>query len=108
MIDVSKCEFEESSDEDELECKVYYFTYPKESADDFGVSFQPFDSYDGDVISLCVSLTDYGCDGFGIAVSPTVETEDCLTDCDWHDLDCFDDDVITGLLKIANRWRINR
>ena len=58
MIDVEKCEFEESLVGDDMDCTVYYFTYPKEDVGDFSVIFPPFDSYGGEVVSLCIAMSE--------------------------------------------------
>lgn len=103
MIDVSKCvlESQEWFYGNEVSNTVYYFTYPKEYADDFGVSFQPFDRY-GEVVSLTVALEKGDDGGFVMGVSPKVVLGYDVVDVDWQNLDIPDNATIDKLLQLAH------
>ena len=99
MIDVSKCEFEESHKDSEYG-EVYYFTYPKDLDE---TEFYSEEDY-GNVFCMCISLTVQGTGERYLAMSPTVEEEDCLTDVDWRDLYegiNYDADIIPKFLAKA-------
>lgn len=82
MIDVNKCEYEESVYDTDCECVVHYFTYPKDLGE---CEFYAEEDY-GSVFCMCISLTMYENGECHIAMSPTVEEEDSLFDVDWRDL----------------------
>lgn len=84
MLDAAKCEFEEAFHDGEIG-DVYYFTYPKELGEELIGHVEPPEPGDK-IVSMCVSLTMYGAEVFDIAISPTVESGDSLSDMDWHDL----------------------
>lgn len=86
MLDATKCEFEESYCDGEIG-DVYYFTYPKELGEELIGSVTLPEPYKGEIVSMCVSLTVYSPDVFDIAISPTVEYGDSLSDLDFHDLE---------------------
>lgn len=104
MIDISKCEFEESHKDEN--CTVYYFTYPKDlNETDFYIE----EDY-GNVFCMCISLTVLEDGECYLAMSPTVESEDCLMDVDWRDLYegiNYDRDIIPKLLNKAKGGAVN-
>lgn len=100
MIDVSKCEFEESFADEE--CTVYYFTYPKDLSE---TEFYSEEDY-GDVFCMCISVSVYDNGDCFLAMSPTVEDGDCLMDVDWRDLyegENYLPEFIPALLEKAKR-----
>lgn len=84
MLDATKCEFEEAFHDGEIG-DVYYFTYPKELGEELIGRVKPPEPGDK-IVSMCVSLTMYGAGFFDLAISPTVENGDSLSDMNWHDL----------------------
>jgi hypothetical protein len=97
MIDPAKCEFEESHEFDGI--ITHYFTYPI----DFEVyeDFYSKEDY-GNVVSMCISLTCGMRGEYRMAISPTVEYEDTLTDVDWRDLydgRHYNDNIVFALLE---------
>ena len=82
MIDVSKCEYEESHHDIDCGCDVHYFTYPKDLGE---CEFYSEEDY-GNVFCMCISLTVYENGEYNIAMSPTVDEGDSLIDVDWRDL----------------------
>ena len=83
MIDIKKCELEETCYDSSYEETTYYFTYPK-SLDE--TEFYPEEDY-GNVVCMCVSVV-VGNNGevHRVMMSPTVEDGDYLIDVDWRDL----------------------
>ena len=103
MIDPEKCEFEESYDDADFGCTVYYFTYPTDWNE---IRFCPegeyISEYGSRVFCMCVSLSVYGDDSVNLAMSPTVETGDSLSDVDWRDLEYgvnYTDETVGKLLQ---------
>lgn len=98
MIDVSKCEFEESFRGEN--CTVYYFTYPKDLTE---TEFYSEEDY-GNVFCMCISLTVLEDGECCLAMSPAVEEVDCLMDVDWRDLYegiNYQPETILALLNMA-------
>ena len=105
MIDPEKCEFEDSFYDGDFDCTVYYFTYPTDWNE---IRFSPEGEYvnecGGRVFGMCVSLSVYDDGSFYLAMSPTIETGDSLSDVDWRDLECgvnYTEDTVYRLLKKA-------
>lgn len=80
MIDASKCEFDDCFVREDDEGVVYYFTYPADFSDK---RFQKGDY--GDVVSMEISMEYYNKE-FYLEMSPTVMTDEGLTDVDWKEL----------------------
>ena len=100
MINVSKCEYEEYFRDEDNNCTVYYFIYPKDLGE---TEFYSEEDY-GNVVSMCISLTMEDGGGFYMQMSPTVEEDDVLTDVDWRSLYLdinYTEDTIQQLLDLA-------
>ena len=100
MIDVSKCEYEESFRDEDNNCTVYYFTYPKDLGD---TEFYSEEDY-GNVVSMCISLTADDGGGFYMQMSPTVEEDDVFMDVDWRSLYLdrnYTEETVQQLLDMA-------
>lgn len=78
MIDVSKCEYEDSFYDGENECDVYYFTHPV-ALNEARFLVEPEDN----VVSMCLALYDYGGGVTDLYMSPTVEEDGEFSDVDW-------------------------
>ena len=100
MIDITRCEYEESFVDDDCNCTVHYFIYPK-SLDE--TNFCAEEEY-GNVKCMCISLTAYDDGGYSLQMSPTVEYEDELFDVDWRALHIdtnFTEETVLGLLGLV-------
>lgn len=100
MIDTSKCEYEESFKDDDLDLEVFYFTYPKDLQE---IKF--YTEEDDDVVNMCISLTRYKNGQITLQMSPTIQDEDYMIDIDWEDLcegENYTEETIAELLAKVN------
>lgn len=98
MIDPNKCELEEYFEFPDMHETVFYFTYPVDFSE---AVFAVPETY-GNVVSMCVSLTVSGVNGYSLALSPTVEEGDSIEDVDWVDLEKgrnYTEETVYALLK---------
>ena len=97
MIDVSKCEYEESSF-NPLIGHTHYFIYPRDMSE---ADFEPEETY-GNVISMCLSLHQLE-DGYQyLMLSPTIAEETGMSDVDWRELkegENYTQETINALLE---------
>lgn len=104
MIDVTKCELEDYFRDNDNECTVYYFVYPKELGDAFACRID--EEIADPIVCYCISLTKWDYGGYAFCMSPTVQYGDSLSDVCWFDL-ChgidYDGETITALLDKANK-----
>ena len=102
MIDVSKCEYEESYHDPDCRHDVHYFTYPKDLGE---CEFYSEEDY-GNVFCMCISLTVYENGEYEIAMSLTIDEGDSLIDVDWRYLHKginYTEEMVPELLCRAKR-----
>lgn len=99
MIDTTKCEFEDfSCSLDEPRRMAYYFVYPKESADDLGMT--DVVALHNHVVSICICVEVYEDRSVSLSASPTIEEDNCLYDCEWIEI-AEDNSTIKKMLDMA-------
>lgn len=106
MIDVSQCKLEDSYCDGEFDCIVHYFTYPKELGEQ---EYRSRFDY-GNVVSTCISLSQYSNGYCDLQISPTVQNGTSLSDVDWFDLEegvGYTAETVTALLKMAKKNQTN-
>ena len=100
MIDASQCVYEDTFNNPEYNEVVHYFLYPKDMD---MVELYSEEDY-GNVVCMCVSLTEVEGVEYYMAISPTVEEDGCRSDVDWRDLYYgihYNDDTVLRLLKLV-------
>lgn len=83
MLNPKLCSLEDIYEYEEGGCTVYYFTYPKD------MNLREFDSEEeyGNVVAMCISVTEYDNGCCEVQASPTVADGEMLSDVDWRDLE---------------------
>lgn len=98
MIDINKCEFEESFEDNETGDTTYYFLYPKDFTE---IEFYAEEEY-GNVVCMTISISVQPDMDIYVQMSPTVDEGDALYDVDWRDLYENENYMFDDIIKLIN------
>lgn len=107
MIDVRKCEYDESFSEEDFGCVIHYFNYPKDMDE---IKFDDEKEY-GNVVGMCISLSVYDNGIFDMQMSPTIETEEggSFIDVEWRPMregENYTEETVHALLNLVPERKI--